>query len=336
MADRLGMIVVGAGRGRAHLRSCLTLSDRFDVVGLVDIDPARLQQALDEFGLPESLGYTSFDDALADATCDAVVIATWARTHEQLVEQALVAGKHVLVEKPFTSTLAAAQELLELPESRELKIVVTQQWRYLAGQRTVRRLMTEGAFGEPQTGHTLRYKARGGEYPDSPQSQLWQQTVHDVDSLIAMMNQPVVEVYGHIYRPPATTWNRESTATAELTFQNGCRMALVSTSDARVDTTEMRVECARAAVRYHRTSAGGHTEELVERGDGEPGFEPVPCDDGPSETADLDRRVAASFADWVSGGPEPETSGRNNLQVLAVLDGLMQSGATGARVTIAV
>ena len=128
------------------------------------------------------------------------MIATWARTHAELVEQALRAGKHVLVEKPFTVELEAAKRLVDLADASDLKIVVTQQFRYMPGQRTVRRLMSAGAYGEPQTGHVLTYKARDGEYPDSPYSQLWQMTVHEVDSLTAMMDQPVVEVYGHPYR----------------------------------------------------------------------------------------------------------------------------------------
>jgi len=124
------------------------------------------------------------------------MIATWARTHDELVEAAIEANKHVMVEKPFTLELAPAKRLTEMAEARGLKIVVTQQWRYLPGQRTVRRLMTEEAYGEPQTGHMFSYKARGSEYPDSEHSQLWQMTVHEIDSLIAMVNRRVVEVSG--------------------------------------------------------------------------------------------------------------------------------------------
>ena len=93
------------------------------------------------------MAYTSYPDALEQGSdCDGVMIATWARTHDELVEAAIEADKHVMVEKPFTLELAPAKRLTEMAEARDLKIVVTQQWRYLPGQRTVRRLMKEGGL----------------------------------------------------------------------------------------------------------------------------------------------------------------------------------------------
>ena len=236
--NRLRMVIVGCGRGQSHARSMLTLSDKFELVGLVDIDEKRLKTAIDNLGLPADLAYTSFAEALEKSECDGVVVATWARSHDPLVEEAIEAGKHIMVEKPFTLEVAPARRLTEMAEARDLKIVVTQQWRYMPGRRMIRRLMTEKAYGELQTGHMVTYKARGGEYPDSEHSQLWQMTVHEIDALVAMVNQNVAEVYGHSYRPPATTWRRESTATAEIAFESGARFVIVSTSDARAEGNE--------------------------------------------------------------------------------------------------
>ena len=335
MAERIRMIVVGASRGLGHLQSFIDLPERFEVVGLVDLDADRLGAGLELFELPANLGYTSYDEALANAGCDGVMIATWAQTHGELVEQALHAGKHVLVEKPLAVDLEVAQHLVDSAAKRGLKIAVVQQRRYMPGQRTMRRLLSAGTYGEPQTGHVLTYKARRGEYPDSPYSQLWQMTVHEVDSLIAMMNQPVVEVYGYPYRPPATTWKRESTVTAELKFRNGCRMVMVSTSEARTASFEFRAECERAALVYRGVGGFGRDEELYAGEDRESGLQPIPIDPD-QDPSPLDRQVAASFAAWVCGGPEPETSGPNNLQVLSVLDGIIRSGETGVPVKLAV
>ena len=335
MPDRIRMLVVGVGRGRDHLQSLVDLPEQFGVAGVVARSVDRAAKALEELNLPTDLAYASYDEALANAECDGVMIATWARTHAELVEQALRARKHVLVEKPFTVRLDAAERLLDIADAGDLKIVVTQQFRYMPGQRMVRRLLSEGAYGEPQTGHVLTYKARHGEYADSPYSQLWQMTVHEVDSVTAMMNQPVVEVYGHPYRPPATTWKRESTVTAELRFENGCRMVMVSTSDARAASFEFRVECAEGAVVYRNIGGFGRVEELRIAQDRESGLQLSPIDVGQSQSS-LDQQVAAGFAAWVRGGAEPETSGRNNLQVLRVLDGIIRSAETSRPVKLAV
>ena len=331
MREMIRAIIVGMGRGRSHLRSMRALPDLYEVVGLVDLDQERLAAVLADTGLPTSIGYRSLDAALTHSGANAVMVATWARTHEELVETALRADRHVLVEKPLATTMAAACKLVRLAEGRDRKLVVTQQWRYLPGQRTVRRLLAEGRWGEPQVGHMLSYKARRGEYPESPHSQLWQMTVHEVDSLIAMLGQPVAAVSGHSYRPPATTWKRESTATAELTFASGCHIVLVSTSDARINTLELRVECEHGAVRYRNTASfsGAETIEEISRGSKE--WRPVQVDEGPTETALLDQEVAAGFARWINGGPEPETSGRHNLEILGALDALLISSRSGRR-----
>ena len=324
--------IVGAGRGRSHLRSVRSLGERFELAGVVDLDAGRLARLCAEEQVAPELAYASLDDALAAGSCDAVVVATWARTHEALVAQALEAGAHVLVEKPFTLTGAAARRLLALAEARGRRIVVTQQWRYLPGQRTVRRLLAERRWGQPQAGHMVSYKARGGEYPDSEHSQLWQMTVHEVDSLLAMMGEPVAAVSGHSFRPPATTWRRESTATAELTLASGCRIVLLSTSDARINTLELRVECERGALRYRNSLSFGGEEQLAVAASAAGGWQPVAID--PPHALSLDAQVAAGFADWIGGGPEPETSGRRNLQVLGTLDALLESGLTGRRVPV--
>ena len=332
MAYRIRTAIVGAGRGRSHLRSMRALAEQYELAAVVDLDAARLGKLCAEEELPEEIAYDSLEAALAATACDAVVVATWARTHEELVEQALQAGTHVLVEKPFTSTLDSARRLLELAAARDRKIAVVQQWRYLPGQRTMRRLLREQRWGQPQVAHLLSYKARGGEYPDSPQSQLWQMTVHEVDSLLAMMSQPATAVSGHCYRPPATTWRRESTATAELTLENGCRVAVVSTSDARINSFELRVECERGALRY-RNSRSFSGDELIEVATpGAEEWQALAID--PASALTLDQQVAAGFADWINGGAEPETSGRRNLQVLGVLDALLEAGRTGRRTRV--
>ena len=277
MANPINVAVVGAGRGRSQIRSLQALPELFQLVAWVDLNLPLLHERIDEAGLSRDLASGSLQETLDQRQVDAVVVATWARTHELLVGQALDAGKHVLVEKPYTLTLPAARMLQDKANAAGLKVVVNQQWRYMPGQRTMRRLIAERAHGEPQVGHMVTYKPRGGEYPDSEHSQLWQMTVHEIDSVISMMGQPIVAVAGHSFRPPATTWKRESTATAELTFQSGARVAMVSTSDSRQGAHEFRIECSQDALVYRNTHGFGGVEQIL-AGSGE--LQNVPIDGG--------------------------------------------------------
>ena len=325
METPLKIAVVGAGRGRSQVRSIQALPELFQLVAWVDINLPLLHERIDEAGLSRNLASGSLQETLDEQEVDAVVVATWARTHELLVGQALDAGKHVLVEKPYTLTLPAARTLQDKANAAGLRVVVNQQWRYMPGQRTMRRLIAQRAHGEPQVGHMVTYKPRGGEYPDSEHSQLWQMTVHEIDSVISMMGQPIVEVAGHSFRPPATTWNRESTATAELTFESGARVAMVSTSDSRQGAHEFRIECSQDALVYRNTHGFGGVEQIL-AGSGE--LQNVPIDGG-DERPPLDVIVMRSWGNWIQGGPEPETSGLQNLQIIGALDALLQSTLTG-------
>ena len=334
MNKRIPIIVVGAGRGQSHLRALLSKSDYFEVVGLVDMDQERLKKVCLANKIPEKSAYTSFKTALAESDCEAVVIATWARTHDTLVREAILAGKHVLVEKPFTLEITTAKDLLLLAEKNNVRIVVTQQWRYLRGQRTMKRLIAEQFVGKPQVGHMVSYKSRNGEYPDSSHSQLWQMTVHEIDSLTSIMGEPVTSVSGHSFRPPESSWKRESTATAELTLKSGCRIVLLSTSDARINALELRIECTEGALRYQNSASFSGDEKIDYVTKDSKKWKTIELDSGPTQVSELDEEVALSFASWINDNKEPETSGKNNLEILAVLDALLQSGKSSCQVTI--
>jgi predicted dehydrogenase len=94
--------------------------------------------------------------AVADASLvmdsdaiDAVAIATPTRTHYPLVREALLANKHVLVEKPLTDDLAAAIELEKLAEERGRVLLVGHVFLYNRGVEAVKQYIDEGHLGQP-------------------------------------------------------------------------------------------------------------------------------------------------------------------------------------------
>src|SRR5438270_591361 len=78
---------------------------------------------------------------------DAVAVITPVWTHYALAKAALENGKHVFVEKPFTSTVAQAEELVELAEKRNLKIMVDHTFLFTGAVRKIRQLIHEGTLG---------------------------------------------------------------------------------------------------------------------------------------------------------------------------------------------
>lgn len=92
-----------------------------NVQALCDANADLLEKAA---GAYEPEVATTDCDEFLEGPIDAVVIATPARTHFRLAQAALQAGKHVLVEKPFTATSSEALELVQMADERELTLMV--------------------------------------------------------------------------------------------------------------------------------------------------------------------------------------------------------------------
>jgi predicted dehydrogenase len=87
-------------------------------------------------------------EVLSATTVDAVAIVTPVWTHFELAKAALENGKHVLVEKPFTSTAAQAEELIDLADKKKLQIMVDHTFLFTGAVKKIRQLIDEGALGK--------------------------------------------------------------------------------------------------------------------------------------------------------------------------------------------
>jgi predicted dehydrogenase len=87
-------------------------------------------------------------EVLNATNIDAVAVITPVSTHYDLAKRALLNGKHVFVEKPFTATVAEAEELIELAERRKLTIMVDHTFIFTGAVRKIKRLIEEKALGD--------------------------------------------------------------------------------------------------------------------------------------------------------------------------------------------
>lgn len=141
----IGVAVVGAGHWGPNLIRNFHNGHRSHVVWVVDTDPSRR----DHVGVryPEIRVVDDAEGALCDPAVDAVVVATPPTTHDRLVRSALEAGKDVLVEKPITTDVVAAEELCQLAEDRELVLMVGHVFVFNAAIRRARQLILNGDLG---------------------------------------------------------------------------------------------------------------------------------------------------------------------------------------------
>lgn len=137
--------VVGAGHWGPNLIRYFQSPPTSEVLWVVDRDEARLRQVEQRYADVAVTGDATH--AFDDTRVDAVVVATPTSTHYPLVKAALDAGKHVLVEKPITTSIVEGEELCSLAEARGLVLMVGHVFVYNPGVRAVKQHLEEKALG---------------------------------------------------------------------------------------------------------------------------------------------------------------------------------------------
>ncbi len=141
----VGVAVIGCGYWGPNLIRNFFDTPGCRVVAACDANDGRLETISRRH--PSLTVTTSFDDVLADPSVDAVAIATPVNTHAPLAKRALEAGKHVLVEKPMTTTVADAEELVDLAERSGLTLMVDHTFVYTGAVRRIKQLIDTGELG---------------------------------------------------------------------------------------------------------------------------------------------------------------------------------------------
>lgn len=142
----LRVAVIGCGYWGPNLVRNFQKLPVCDMVAVCDRDPARVAALRALY--PHLAGETDSEALLADASIDAVAIATPVSTHYTLARAALLGGKHVLVSKPMTVTLAQAEELIRIAREGGRVLMVDHTFVYTGAVRAIRDLVRGGELGE--------------------------------------------------------------------------------------------------------------------------------------------------------------------------------------------
>ena len=116
------------------------------VVSVADVSQKSLDRVRAVY--PSMELTTNANDILTNPGIDAVAIVTPISHHHALAKKALENGKHVFVEKPFTASVAEAEELIELAERKNLKIMVDHTFLFTGAVRKIRELIDNGTLGK--------------------------------------------------------------------------------------------------------------------------------------------------------------------------------------------
>ena len=138
--------VIGYGYWGPNVARNLHSLENCRISSICDKNPASLRRANHNFADIELT--TNASDLLSSAQIDVIAVVTPVWTHFELAKSALQNGKHVFVEKPFTSTAQQAEELIELADRKGLKIMVDHTFLFSGAVRKIRELVDDGTLGQ--------------------------------------------------------------------------------------------------------------------------------------------------------------------------------------------
>jgi predicted dehydrogenase len=180
--------VVGYGYWGPNLARNVSERPDMELVALCEQDAARAGAFSSRF--PGVRVESQLDRLLVDAEVEAVLVATPPQTHFPLVKRALLAGKHVLVEKPLATRYDHARELVELADNRGLVVMPGHTFVYSPSVNAVRDLILEDVVGDvffiTSSRMNLGKYQRDGVICDL--------APHDLSILIHWLERPVVQV----------------------------------------------------------------------------------------------------------------------------------------------
>jgi predicted dehydrogenase len=137
--------VIGFGYWGPNVVRNLASLEGSQVVAIAEVNPAARIRAQKAY--PGVLVTPFASEVIGSADIDAVAIVTPVWTHYELVKAALENGKHVFVEKPFTSSTAQGEELINLAQQKNLTIMVDHTFLFTGAVKKISQLLDEGTLG---------------------------------------------------------------------------------------------------------------------------------------------------------------------------------------------
>lgn len=175
-----------------------------EIAGFFDALPSRAQELVDQYG---GKVYSTYEDLLADSEVQAVSICTANLFHAPMSVQALIAGKHVLCEKPMAQTTEEAEEMIRASEAAGRVLMVGHNQRLTYAHRQAKRLIANGEIGRVLTFKTCFGHAGPENWGIEKSSKTWffdknftsvgslgDLGVHKIDLMRFLLNDEFTEV----------------------------------------------------------------------------------------------------------------------------------------------
>ena len=341
----LRLILMGVGFWGRTWIEVVHKSRHWDLVALVDSDEAALMRAAVQAGVPPERCFGSIADAAADVEAEAVLIVVPPIAHAEVALDALSAGLHCLIEKPFATTIEQAQSIIVRADEAGRVVMVSQQYRHRAGARTVRKLVDQDVVGEIGAAYVrfANVLPVQGFQQQMDEPFLWDMAIHHFDLIRGVLRLEPTRVQATSYNPRWSEFSGNAAATVVLETGSGAAITYTGNWAPRGRLTQWdgvwEILGERGSIRWHG-------DDVLVRSMAEPaaaklrgrilGIEwkgrrisPLPVDE-PDRLGCLAELSAA-----IKQNTPPETSAHDNVRSLALTVAAVESCRRRAAVDVA-
>jgi predicted dehydrogenase len=263
--------VFGAGHlGKIHIQQWKEI-EGIEIVGFYDPNDENAASAIDQYGVKR---FSESNSLLQ--LCDAVDIVSNTTHHFEIAKAALLLGKHIFVEKPFTNTLEEAQELIKLIKEANVKCQVGHVERFNPALLALGDMKIQPMFIE--THRLATFNPRGTDV-----SVILDLMIHDIDIVLHLVKSPVKRISAS---GVAVLSETPDIANARIEFDNGCVANLTSSRISLKRMRKMRLFQRDAYISVDFLDKKTEVIKLSDEGENPKGFMDVPL-----EMANGDKKV---------------------------------------------
>lgn len=334
----LRVVLVGAGEWGATWAKEIRAAPGYELTAIAELDVELGRRAAAGVGLQPSRVFESVKAAARASTLDAAVIAVPPSAHCAVALEALEAGLHCLIEKPLAPTLGECREIVSCGQAAGRVVMVSQNYRFRAGSRTVRRLLSEGAIGRVGAVGIcfMRSFAPTGYRLHMDEPLLFDMAVHHFDQLRTVVGLEPTRVWAHTANPPWSPFDGNAEGFVRLETDEGVSISYLGSWASRGRQTGWggcwEIQGDSGALRWE--------DDRIVLYPGEPGSSPSRLGRalrafGPGglkldQGAALDRAgVLHEFRSAIRDGREPEASARDNVRTIALVAAAVESARSG-------
>ncbi|HLP15887.1 MAG TPA: Gfo/Idh/MocA family oxidoreductase [Bacteroidota bacterium] len=222
MENKINVGVIGVGHlGALHAKMYAAI-DSANFVGVYDVNQERCREVA---AMYQIAAFGTIDELLT--AVDAVSIATVTTHHYETAKQALDAGRHILIEKPMTTTITEAEELNALAKEKGLLIQVGHIERFNPAILSLEEYRLAPMFIES---HRLaQFNPRGTDV-----AVVLDLMIHDIDIILSLVDSPVSKIEANGI---SVVSDSADIANARLQFANGC---VANVTASRISQKKMR------------------------------------------------------------------------------------------------